>query len=71
MMRGPQRWALAVRLPDGEISTEVHLLPWYPSDHPWVRTPFIRGVSILAESLAIGMRALRISMSCERTGGVR
>ena len=61
MMRGPQRWALAVRLPDGQISTEVHLLPWYPSDHPWVRTPFIRGVSILAESLAIGMRALRIS----------
>jgi uncharacterized protein YqhQ len=61
MMRGPQRWALAVRLPGGEIATQAHRLPWDPADHPWVRTPFIRGVSILAESLAIGMRALRIS----------
>src|SRR5205814_1889257 len=61
MMRGSQRWALAVRLPDGEIATEVHLLPWYPADHPWVRTPFIRGVNVLVESLAVGMRALRIS----------
>jgi uncharacterized protein YqhQ len=61
MMRGPQRWALAVRLPGGEIATQAHRLPWDPADHPWVRTPFIRGVGILAESLAIGMRALRIS----------
>jgi uncharacterized protein YqhQ len=61
MMRGPNRWALAVRLPGGEIATQAHRLPWDPADHPWVRTPFIRGVSILAESLAIGMRALRIS----------
>ena len=61
MMRGPQRWALAVRLPGGEISTEAHRLPWDPADHPWVRTPFIRGVNVLAESLAVGMRALRIS----------
>ncbi len=60
-MRGSQRWALAVRRPDGEIATEVHLLPWYPADHPWIRTPFIRGVNVLVESLAVGMRALRIS----------
>jgi uncharacterized protein YqhQ len=61
MMRGPQRWALAVRRPDGGISTEAHGLPWSPSDHPWIRKPFIRGVNVVAESLAIGMRALRIS----------
>src|SRR5215467_7507071 len=61
MMRGPRRWALAVRLPGGEIATETHHLPWEAADHPWVRAPFIRGVNVLAESLAIGMRALRIS----------
>jgi uncharacterized protein YqhQ len=72
MMRGPQRWALAVRRPDGGISTEAHGLPWNPSDHPWIRKPFIRGVNVVVESLAIGMRALRISaaysLSAE-TGG--
>jgi uncharacterized protein YqhQ len=61
MMRGPQRWALAVRRPDGEISTEAHRLPWSAEDHPWIRTPLIRGIFVLVESLAIGMRALRIS----------
>ncbi|MCW3035710.1 MAG: hypothetical protein JWM17_1022, partial [Actinobacteria bacterium] len=60
-MRGPQRWALAVRRPDGGISTEAHALPWSPADHPWIRKPFIRGVNVVVESLAIGMRALRIS----------
>jgi uncharacterized protein YqhQ len=61
MMRGPQRWALAVRRPDGGISTEAHGLPWSAEDHPWIRRPLIRGIFVLVESLAIGMRALRIS----------
>jgi uncharacterized protein YqhQ len=69
MMRGPQRWALAVRRPDGGISTEAHGLPWDPADHPWIRKPFIRGVNVVAESLAIGMRALRISAAYSLTGG--
>ncbi|MEA2501829.1 MAG: hypothetical protein QOD01_1940 [Actinomycetota bacterium] len=71
-MRGPQRWALAVRRPDGGISTEAHGLPWGPVDHPWIRKPFIRGVNVVAESLAIGMRALRISAAyslSSETGG--
>jgi uncharacterized protein YqhQ len=68
-MRGPQRWALAVRRPDGGISTEAHPLPWNPSDHPWIRKPFIRGIFVLVESLAIGMRALRISAGYSLTGG--
>jgi len=60
-MRGPQRWALAVRLPGGEIATQAHRLPWSAEDHPWIRKPLIRGIFVLVESLAIGMRALRIS----------
>jgi uncharacterized protein YqhQ len=72
MMRGPQRWALAVRRPDGGISTEAHGLPWSTSDHPWIRKPFIRGIFVLVESMAIGMQALRISAAyslSSETGG--
>ena len=68
MMRGPRSWAVAVRKPDGEIASETHALPWDPEAHPWVRWPLVRGVHVLAESLAIGMRALRISCSHTRTG---
>ena len=60
-MRGPRRWGLAVRRPDGGISSETHPLPWPADDHPWLRKPLMRGVFVLVESLAIGMRALRIS----------
>ena len=60
-MRGPHRWALAVRRPDGSIASEAHGLPWNPPDHPWIRRPLLRGIFVLVESLAIGMRALRIS----------
>ena len=70
-MRGPQRWALAVRLPGGEIATEAHRLLWDPADHPWVRLPLVRGVGILAESLAVGMRALRISAAYSLSSEVR
>jgi uncharacterized protein YqhQ len=61
MMRGPRSWAVAVRKPDGGIASETHGLPWSPEDHPFLRWPFVRGVFVLVESLAIGMRALRIS----------
>lgn len=60
-MRGPRCWAVAVRRPDGQIVAETHDLPWSPADHPWVAWPLARGVAVLAESLSIGMRALRIS----------
>lgn len=61
MMRGPGCWAVAVRKPDGQIVSETHDLPWSVQGHPWVAWPFLRGLAVLAESLAIGMRALRIS----------
>ena len=69
-MRGPRSWAVAVRKPDGEIASETHALPWDPEAHPWVRWPLVRGVHVLAESLAIGMRALRISAAYSLKGDV-
>lgn len=61
MMRGPRCWAVAVRKADGQIVSETHDLPWSAQAHPWVAWPFLRGIAVLGESLAIGMRALRIS----------
>ena len=69
MMRGPRRWAVAVRTPDGRIASETHALPWDPMDHPWVRLPLVRGIFVLVESLAVGMKALRISAAYSLAGG--
>ena len=61
MMRGPRSWSVAVRKPDGEIVASAYPLPWNAAAHPWVRWAFVRGVWVLGEQLAIGMRALRLS----------
>lgn len=63
MMRGPQKSAMAVRLPDGSIDTEVWetkpLTAWYQ------RTPLVRGVFNFVESLRVGYRCL--SKSIDKT----
>ena len=65
MMRGVTTWAVAVRRPDGEIEvTRDTLEPW-ARRHPALRWPVIRGMVALAESLAIGYRALGISANAQ------
>lgn len=61
MMRGPRSWAVAVRRPDSTIACETHSLPAVGERKPWLKWPLVRGVYVLGESLAIGMRALMIS----------
>ncbi len=56
MMRGERSWAVAVRTPDGEIELDVHDAPTWAER--WSRVPVARGVAALAESLALGFRAL-------------
>jgi uncharacterized protein YqhQ len=58
MMRGPRRWAVAVRTAAGDIAVEEH--PWRSAlaRRRWLRLPVVRGVVALGESLAIGVRAL-------------
>lgn len=64
MMRGPARSALAVRLPDGEIDTEIwenkNGSAWYK------KTPFIRGIFNLFDSLKEGYSCLM--KSAEKSG---
>ena len=61
MMRGPASWSVACRRPDESIAVEKHELPTLAQRHPRLKWPFIRGVMVLGESLAIGIKALMIS----------
>lgn len=61
MMRGPSSWSVACRRPDSTISVEKHPLPTLAERHPWLKWPLFRGVLVLGESLAIGIKALMIS----------
>jgi uncharacterized protein YqhQ len=56
MMRGEHQWAVAARLPDGEIVVDVHDVPGWGDR--WTKVPLVRGVVNLAESMGLGMRAL-------------
>jgi uncharacterized protein YqhQ len=56
MMRGPRTWAVAVRTPEGEIELAVHDAPSWAER--WSKLPLVRGVMALAESLALGFKAL-------------
>jgi len=56
MMRGERHWAAAVRTPDGGIEVVVHDAPHWTDR--WAHVPIVRGVVSLAESLALGFRAL-------------
>jgi len=61
MMRGADHWAVAVRKPSGEIHVESHAIDSVTKRYPVLRKPFLRGIIVLGQSLAIGVRALLIA----------
>jgi uncharacterized protein YqhQ len=61
MMRGADRWAVAVRRPGDDIWIECHPVSDLPRRRPWLKWPMIRGCYALVDSLTIGMKALGIS----------
>ena len=60
-MRGPSSWSVACRRPDQTIAVERFPLPTLAERHKWLKWPLFRGVIVLGESLAIGIKALMIS----------
>lgn len=60
MIRGRRRMAVAVRRPEGDIALRVESLGGVYSGH-LRRIPFLRGVIVLWETLALGTRALLFS----------
>ncbi len=65
MMRAPEAWAVAVRRPDGTIEAKRTDLPALTTRSRAARTPVVRGMLVLAESLTLGFRAL--SWSAEKS----
>ena len=61
MMRTPSAWAVAVRRPDGRITTVVEDARSVALRYPILRWPVIRGVVALGESLVVGMKALSLA----------
>lgn len=60
MIRGPRSVAVACRRPDGEIAVRLETLGGVYTG-PLRRIPFLRGVIVLWETLALGMRSLIFS----------
>jgi len=58
MMRGVDYWSLAVRRPDESIGVHDYPLVSWMKRYPVLKTPVIRGVVALVESLVIGIKAL-------------
>ena len=58
MMKAPDAWALAVRLPNGEIHVERHEEPSLYEKYPWTKLPFLRGMVALVDALSVSYRAL-------------
>jgi uncharacterized protein YqhQ len=61
MMRSPHAYAVAVRTPSGSIAVTRQPVNRPSEKHPWLKLPFLRGLGVLGQALAIGIRALRYS----------
>lgn len=61
MMRGADHWAVAVREPSGNLHVESHRIDSIANRHPVLKKPFLRGMIVLGQSLAIGVKALMIA----------
>jgi uncharacterized protein YqhQ len=60
MMRGRDHWAVAVRRPAGDIHLESHRIDSVVARLPFLGKPFLRGIIVLGQSMAIGMKALQV-----------
>ena len=61
MMRGPERMAIAVRRPDGEIAVHSETRIPYSRRHALLGIPVVRGAATLVDSLTAGIGALLYS----------
>ncbi len=58
MMRGRDRYSIAVRREDGSIASKTEHTVRFADKHKWAGAPFIRGAVALVESLKTGMSTL-------------
>lgn len=63
MMKNKEKYAVAVRKPDGEIEVEVETYQGLAHGSKFKEIPFIRGIFNFLDSLILGTRALNYSAS--------
>ena len=63
MMKNKDRYAVAVRKPDGAIEIKKEAYKAFGEKYAFARLPIIRGIVAFAESMSIGMRTLTYSAS--------
>ena len=63
MMKNKEKYAVAVRKPDGEIEVEVETYQGLAHGSKIKELPFIRGIFNFLDSLLLGTRALNYSAS--------
>src|SRR5262245_28609148 len=61
MMRSPGAYGIAVRKPDGSLALQRGKVKSLAKRFPVLKLPVLRGVAVLFQSLAIGIRALNFS----------
>ena len=61
MMKNRDKYAVAVRTPEGKIVVDKQSYQSFGERHPWAKLPLIRGVVTFAESMSIGMKTLTYS----------
>lgn len=61
MMKNKDKYAVAVRTPDGEIVVDKQNYQSFSETHSWAKLPIVRGVVAFVESLSIGMKTLTYS----------
>ena len=63
MMKNKEKYAVAVRKPDGEVEVEVETYQGLAHGSKFKELPFIRGIFNFLDSLILGTRALNYSAS--------
>lgn len=63
MMKNKDKYAVAVRKPDGEIEVDIQNYQGVFHGKHWKEFPFIRGVFNFVDSLTLGMKSLNFSAS--------
>jgi uncharacterized protein YqhQ len=61
MMRSPGAYGVAVRRPDGSIAFQHGKVASLAKRYPILKLPVLRGVAVLFQSLALGIRSLNFS----------
>lgn len=63
MMKNEERYAVAIRKPDGHIEVMTEVYKGTAGNDKWKKLPFIRGVFNFVDSLILGMKCITYSAS--------